>query len=88
MGQILMETETMVRPPPHAASQERLDEHVKISIVLNVDLIEKLRNVIYQTPGATLSDLVEVALVAWIEAEEKRLEAIKPRTGTTRRGRP
>jgi hypothetical protein len=63
--------------------KERLTVHVP------QDLVDRVKNAVYWTPGLTLARLSETALLAEVERLEKeRGEAYPPRTEELRGGRP
>ena len=57
---------------------------------LPVDLIEKARDVVYWSPGVTMASLMEEALIAQLEIEEKKHGKPFPSRGgaALRTGRP
>jgi hypothetical protein len=65
-------------PEPKATRKER------VTFQLPVELIERARDVVYWTPGATMAGLMEAAL----EAELGRREQVPSRAGAIRTGRP
>lgn len=71
----------VVTAPP--AYKQRLTVH------LPVDLIDRLKNAVYWTPGLTLAGLAEEALARAVdEREAARGEAFPPRRSELRGGRP
>jgi hypothetical protein len=60
----------------------------RFGVYLPSDLIERVRNTVYWTPGITLSDLVGKALTAYIDKlDEERGEPLPPRKGNVKTGR-
>ncbi len=69
-------------PEPVAAPRER------VTIALPADLMERARNAVYWTPGATLAGLVEDAMAdAMDRLEQENGRAFKSRSGNLKRGR-
>jgi hypothetical protein len=69
--------------PPRKVSKERLTIH------LPVELIDRVKNVVYWTPGLTLAGLGEEALRAIVERlEAERGDPFPPRQEELRGGRP
>ncbi len=67
-------------PPRH---RERL------TAKLPVEVIERVRNAVYWTPGLTLAGLTESALSAYVDAlEAERGEPFPQRQGQIKLGRP
>lgn len=68
---------------PSKAMKERLTVH------LPVDLIDRIKNAVYWTPGLTLAGLAEEALTAAVEKlERQRGEPFPPRKAELKGGRP
>ena len=68
---------------PPRVLKERLTVH------LPVDLIERVKNAVYWTPGLTLARLAEEALTAAVERlERERGEPFPPRRSELKGGRP
>lgn len=68
--------------PPKVA-KERLTVHVTLEI------IDRVKNAVYWTPGLTLSDLAEQAFAEAVgKLEEKRGEPFPPRKEELKGGRP
>lgn len=60
-----------------------------ITARIPADLLERVKNAVYYTPGLTMSDFAENAfLKALKELEENRGEAFPQRAGNIRKGRP
>ena len=71
--------------------QERVqpDKRERFTVQLSADLIDKVRDAVFWTPGLTLSDLAADALRdALTDLEAKRGEAFPARTGELKTGRP
>jgi hypothetical protein len=61
----------------------------RLTVHLPVDLIERVKNVVYWTPGLTLAGLAEEAFAETVTAlEKKRGEPYPPRKENLRGGRP
>ena len=61
----------------------------RLTAKLPVEVIERVRNAVYWTPGMTLAGLTERALSAYIDAlEAERGEAFPQRQGELKLGRP
>jgi hypothetical protein len=68
---------------PSRVVKERLTVH------LPVDLIDRIKNAVYWTPGLTLAGLAEEALAAAVEKLERaRGEPFPPRRSELKGGRP
>src|ERR1700758_4602530 len=73
--------------PAEAEPQEAAKE--RVTFKLSLDLIERIRDAVYWTPGATMTRLMEEALTAYLEKlERNRGNAFPRRTGAVRTGRP
>ncbi|MBV9455127.1 MAG: hypothetical protein JOZ19_13580 [Rubrobacter sp.] len=69
--------------PPQRVIKERLTVHMP------VELIDRVKNIVYWTPGLTLARLAEEALTKEVEKREKeRGEPFPRRTEELRGGRP
>jgi len=69
-------------PPPKVVKQ-------RLTVHLPVDLIERVKNAVYWTPGLTLAALAEEALRKAVdELEKERGEPFPPRKQELRGGRP
>lgn len=56
---------------------------------VSVELLERVRNAVYWTPGATVSGLMQDALEGELaRLEKKRGEPFPPRAGDLKTGRP
>lgn len=72
-----------VIPAPESDRKERLTIH------LSQNLIERLKNAVFWTPGLTLAELGENAFTQLVdELETKHGGAFEPRTGELKGGRP
>jgi len=61
----------------------------RLTVHLPVDLIERVKNVVYWTPGLTLASLAEEAFAETVAAmEKKRGEPYPPRKENLKGGRP
>src|SRR5215467_10148486 len=61
----------------------------RVTFQLPVDLIERARDAVYWTPGATMASLMEHALdVELTRREQERGQPFPSRTGEIRTGRP
>ncbi len=75
-------------PPPQPEQPPRIEKQ-RMTIHLPVDLVEKMKDAVYWTPGLTLAGLAEDALqVAVEEIEEERGEPFPKRRENLRGGRP
>ena len=64
-------------------------EKSRLTINLSVDLIERVKNAVYWTPGLTMSSLTEKALLYGVNKLEKdRGDAFPHRREELRPGRP
>lgn len=74
-------------PTPHPAPSRVLKE--RVTFQLPVDLIERARNTVYWTPGATVAGLMEDALTAHLaHIEQERGTPFPPRERALKTGRP
>ena len=70
-------------PEPHSATKER------VTFQLPVETIERARNAVFWTPGATMAALMEEALSVHLDRlEKKRGEAFPTRSAALKTGRP
>jgi len=79
------EPEAPARPAgrSHSRAKQRLTVH------LPLDLIDRVKNAVYWTPGLTLARLAEEALAEAVDLlEEERGEPFPPREDELRGGRP
>lgn len=61
----------------------------RLTVHLPVDLIDRIKNAVYWTPGLTLAGLAEEALTAAVERlERERGEPFPPRKAELKGGRP
>lgn len=51
----------------------------RATILIEIALLEKVKNLVYWTPGATIKEVMSVALEAYIEKHEKKHGPIKQR---------
>ena len=64
-------------------------EKTRITTYLPVELIDRVRNAVYWTPGLTVAKFVEDSCSAHLQKLEKaRGEAFPERTAEVKRGRP
>ena len=76
-----------VRAEPQAEPVKQAKE--RATFQLPVGLIERTRNAVYWTPGATMAGIMEEALAAYLgRLEKKRGEPFPERAGALRTGRP
>lgn len=89
-GELAPRNATEAAPPPPtstAIEEGRLRE--RVTLHLSRDLIDRMRNVAYWTPGLTLADLAEEALTRHLVVlEEERGEPFPTRRAELKRGRP
>lgn len=82
---------TKPRPslPETDRSEERRQPKERLTVHLPVELIDRMRNAVYWTPGMTLAGLAEDAVQWAVDRMEKaRGEAFPARKGRIRPGRP
>ena len=61
----------------------------RLTAKIPVEVVERVRNAVYWTPGLTLASLTESALSAYIDAlEAERGEVFPQRQGELKLGRP
>ena len=78
----LRRSEPLPEPEPARAPRER------VTIALPADLMERARNAVYWTPGATLAALVEDAVAdAMDRLEREKGGAYRPRSSNLKPGR-
>ena len=71
------------------AAGERRVPRARITVQLDGELVDRMKNAVYWTPGLTLAGLAETALRREMEAREKeRGEPFPPRREELRPGRP
>lgn len=76
-----------VRPQESAPAKKVIKE--RLTVHLPVELIERIKNAVYWTPGLTLAGLAEEALAAAVERlERERGEPFPPRRSELKGGRP
>jgi hypothetical protein len=72
-----------------APQQLELDRSVQIAVRLAPELVQRMRDAAYFTPGETLTSIVERGATAEIDRlERERGEAFPRATAPVRRGRP
>lgn len=70
-------------------AKKRAPEKSRLTINLSIDLIERVKNAVYWTPGLTMSSLAEQALLQAVDTlEKKRGEPFPHRAEELRPGRP
>ena len=75
------------RTEPKAASATAVKE--RATFQLPIDLVERVRDAVYWTPGATMSGFMEEALRAHLERiEKKNGRSFPSRPGKLKTGRP
>lgn len=78
----LRRSEPLSEPEPVKAARER------VTIALPADLLERARNAVYWTPGATLAGLVEDAVAeAMDQLEQEHGSPFKARSANLKPGR-
>ena len=66
-----------------------IEGKVRMTVLLPPALVERIKDVVYWTPGLTLSELAEEAFTAAIKKRERaRKEPFRPRHGKLKAGRP
>lgn len=61
----------------------------RVTVLITSEIIERARDVVFWTPGLTVSQLLEDALLVEIEKlEKKRGKAFPERSGDIKTGRP
>ena len=89
-----LESDTPI--PPAATERQRAREEPsgrvikeRLTVHVPVELIDRVKNIVYWTPGLTLARLAEEALTKEVEKREKeRGEPFPHRTEELRGGRP
>lgn len=73
---------------PISSHSPRIEKE-RLTVHLPLDLIERVRNVVFWTPGLTLAELAQMALAETVtRLEANRGEAYPPRTSQLKGGRP
>ena len=76
-------------PPPAETPATPRRGKERVTFQLPVELIERARDAVYWTPGATMAALMEAALSAHLdEMEKRRGQPFERRGGALRTGRP
>jgi len=71
-----------------ATEQTKNPPRKQLPVRLDPELMERVRNCVFWTPGATLCSVVEAALVAYLDKVEKKHGSAFPiRTSALRRGK-
>jgi hypothetical protein len=79
----LRENKFMIEPTSFSIQKERL------TAKLPVELIERVRNAVYWTPGLTLARLAAIALTKYLDdIETERGAPFPPRQSELKAGRP
>ena len=80
----------MIAADSNAAPQQlELGRTEQVAVRLPVELVQRLRDAVYFTPGATITALLERGAVAEIDRLERERGAVFPRADApVRRGRP
>ncbi len=74
---------------PEEAAPARRPAKERVTFQLPVELIERVRDAVYWTPGATMAALMEAALSDHLaKLEEHRERPFERRGGALRTGRP
>ena len=61
----------------------------RLTVSISAEVVERLRNAVYWTEGATIANLVESCIVHTVNAmEEERGQIFAPRSSPLRVGRP
>lgn len=61
----------------------------RLTVSISAEVVDRLRNAVYWTEGATIASLVESCIVHTVNAmEEKRGKTFAPRSSPLRVGRP
>ena len=69
--------------------KKKIIDKSRLTINMSVDLIERVKNAVYWTPGITMSSLTEVALQkAVTKLEKEKGEPFPQRTEELKPGRP
>lgn len=75
-------------PKKHSQKQAKPPKQ-RITVQISVDVIERVKNAVYWTPGLTLAALAEEALAKAVdELEEKNGETFSKRKDELKTGRP
>ncbi|OGH59744.1 MAG: hypothetical protein A3G34_07990 [Candidatus Lindowbacteria bacterium RIFCSPLOWO2_12_FULL_62_27] len=72
---------------PNAKTEKPKKE--RLTIHVSTDIIDRVKNAVFWTPGLTLSELTECALTEAVDSlEKKRRGKFQKRTGELKVGRP
>lgn len=75
-------------PQPAVSPQSRLSKE-RLTVHVPLEVIDRVKNAVYWTPGLTLAELAEVALRDYVgRLEKERGEAYPPRRAELKGGRP
>jgi len=81
--------EHRAKPTQDEAKNRANSEKERLTVHLTAELINRVRNAVYWTPGLTLSTLAENALERAVnDLEEQRGEPFPQRRGELKGGRP
>lgn len=76
-------------PTPLPPKENRNPARERMTVHLSAELLDRVRNAVYWSPGLTLAEFTEEALQRHMDLlEEKRGEAFPARAGELKRGRP
>lgn len=82
-------TKLSSREPAQEPAQETKERKERLTVHLPLSLINRVKNAVFYTPGLTLAELAEQALVRVVdELEAKRGEPFPQRTKDLQGGRP
>lgn len=75
--------------PTGPALDRRLEARERLTVKLRAEIINRLRNAVFYTPGLTINGFIENCIVSVVgEMEKKRGSAFPERTENLRAGRP
>lgn len=75
--------------PPSEPKRETKESKERLTVHLPLSLINRIKNVVFYTPGLTLAEMAEQALARAVdELEAKRGEPFPQRTKDLQGGRP
>ncbi len=74
---------------PVAREFERVLKRERVTLHISAELVDRIRNAVYWTPGLTMAELAESALAEALTAiETERGSPFAPRGSELKRGRP
>lgn len=86
ISQTRTQTSASVAAPPPAPPRV---EKERLTVHLPLELIDRVKNAVFWTPGLTLAELAEIALAETVKRlEAERGAAYPPRTSQLKGGRP